>query len=140
MFVAGVLATSTQVSKVNIVPEFFVEVAHAQVIEPISTSTIEQMVGRYAAKYHLNTDRFKKTVFCESQYNPNIQSQWFDQYGKQEESYGLAQIHLPDHPEVTKAQAEDPDFALEFMASAWASSTPTQIGNLWHCYRNLYLH
>jgi hypothetical protein len=36
--------------------------------------------------------------------------------GEREKSFGPAQIHLPAHPEITKEQASDPDFALNFMA------------------------
>ena len=40
--------------------------------------------------------------------------------GEREQSYGISQIHLPDHPSVTLKQAQDPAFSAEFMAKAFA--------------------
>lgn len=54
-----------------------------------------------------------KTIYCESQWY-NIQSGVITN-GAQEESYGLAQIHLPSHPHITKEQALTPEFAIDFM-------------------------
>lgn len=34
-------------------------------------------------------------------------------------SIGLVQIHMPDHPEVTRDEALDPQFSLRFMAQAF---------------------
>lgn len=36
--------------------------------------------------------------------------------GERERSYGLVQIHLPDHPSVSYEQATDPEFAIDFLA------------------------
>lgn len=43
-------------------------------------------------------------------------NRWGFPAGTREKSYGIAQIHLPDHPEVTYEQAIDPEFSVEFMA------------------------
>lgn len=54
-----------------------------------------------------------KTVWCESM--------WFSQKSMlPEESYGLAQIHLPSHPHITKAQALDAYFSLDFLVERWS--------------------
>ena len=37
-------------------------------------------------------------------------------FGEREKSYGLVQIHLPDHPYVSYEQATDPEFSIDFMA------------------------
>lgn len=81
-------------------------------------------------------------VECESQYVYDIQSQ--HRYhagnvpkgynvGDREESYGLAQIHLPVHPNVTKKQATDPEFAIDFLAKNLKQNK----GNMWTCYKQL---
>lgn len=49
-------------------------------------------------------------ISSESQWNPNAVSPTND--------YGLAAINLRWHPEVTKAEALDPEFALRFAAQA----------------------
>lgn len=51
-----------------------------------------------------------------------------------ERSFGISQIHLPDHPHVSKAQAQDPDFSVEFMAKAFKEGNQSW----WTCYRKLY--
>lgn len=45
----------------------------------------------------------------ESSYNPNA-------IGDKNSSFGLVQIHLPAHPDVSIQQAEDIDFSLKFLA------------------------
>lgn len=53
------------------------------------------------------------TVFCESM--------WISQKSLlPEESYGLAQIHLPSHPNISREQAMDAYFALDFLVENWA--------------------
>lgn len=63
---------------------------------------------------------------CESKFY-NIQSQVV-KYGKREESYGVAQIHLPSHPHITKEEALDVKFSVQFMADE------IRKGNIWKWY------
>lgn len=72
------------------------------------------------------------TVKCESNYQ-NIQSRIM-RAGAREDSWGIAQIHLPDHPQVTKAQALDIEFAATFMAKEFAAGHERN----WTCWRNIY--
>lgn len=51
-----------------------------------------------------------------------------------EESYGLAQINLPAHPEISYAQATTPEFAIEFMAKEMADGKASE----WSCWRKLH--
>lgn len=51
-----------------------------------------------------------------------------------EDSWGCAQIHLPDHPTVTREQALDPTFAVSFAAKHFASGDMW----MWTEYRKLY--
>lgn len=67
-------------------------------------------------------------------FDPTIQSRVIDSTGHQEESYGLAQIHLPAHPEVTMAEALDPVFSIDFMAKNMAKGKYS----MWSCYTELY--
>lgn len=48
-------------------------------------------------------------------------------------SYGLVQIHLPAHPSVTKEQALDPVWAINFLARELSKGN----GRIWTCYRLL---
>jgi hypothetical protein len=76
-----------------------------------------------------------KTVACETSgtFRTDIQSGFRYKNGKQEQSFGIAQIHLPDHPHVSIDDAKDPDFALTFMAEKFSQGQQ----HLWSCYRKL---
>lgn len=54
--------------------------------------------------------------------------------GTQEKSFGLAMIHLPDHPTVSYEQATDSEFAIEWMVKEFAQGRQNQ----WTCYKILY--
>lgn len=54
--------------------------------------------------------------------------------GEREKSFGLAMIHLPDHPDISYSQATDPEFAIDWMASEFAAGRQNQ----WTCYRILF--
>jgi len=67
-------------------------------------------------------------IRCESEFNPNA-------VGDNGTSYGLAQIHLPAHPSVSKEEALDPKFAVGWMVQAFKEGK----GSMWTCYRKLYM-
>ncbi len=50
--------------------------------------------------------------------------------GVREPSYGIAQIHLPSHPDVTKEQALDEEFSIHWTAKKWKQGF-----RLWTCYQ-----
>lgn len=54
--------------------------------------------------------------------------------GEQEKSFGLAMIHLPDHPSISHAQATDPEFALSWMVQEFEAGRQRQ----WTCWTSLY--
>ncbi len=53
--------------------------------------------------------------------------------GGRELSFGLVQIHLPDHPEVTLEQATDAQFSVDFLIQALKEGR----GNQWTSYRSI---
>jgi hypothetical protein len=59
-----------------------------------------------------HADVLARIIWCESRFL-NVQSQVQQHYG-QELSFGLAQIHLPSHPNVTKEQAMDAYFSIDY--------------------------
>lgn len=67
-------------------------------------------------------------IECESSFNPTA-------VGDNGHSYGLVQIYLDYHPTVTKEQALDPDFAMNFLADKLSKGE----GHLWSCYHILSL-
>lgn len=77
----------------------------------------------------LNVDHFLKVVGCESGWDPSIQSGYIGPKGR-EDSWGLVQINLPSHKDITKDQALDPVFSLRYMANEWSRDRYRQ----WSCY------
>lgn len=49
-------------------------------------------------------------------------------------SFGLVQIHLPSHPSITREQAEDPVFALNYIVDAFLRGEERQ----WTCWREQF--
>lgn len=115
--------------------EFEVENAKAQDVEvPDFTGyTIKEQVEYYAKKYGkeygVSSYQMIRTVECESKFR-NIQSQ-VRKNGKQENSWGVAQIHIDSHKDVSKKQALNVEFSMKWMASHWNSA-------VWYAYSRKY--
>lgn len=104
-----------------------VSAATAPVIErEVVPLTIPQKIVKYANVYHADAGVITNVMKCESSFNPNA-------VGDNGTSFGLSQIHLPAHPDITKEQALDEDFAIIYMAKN-ITTNPRQ----WSCYRMLY--
>ncbi len=101
------LASTTPVEP----PPFPVE--HAERVKVVR-SLIEEAGTRYEASETEKRQAWN-IVRCENrELDPGAQSRVM--HGtKREDSWGLAQIHLPAHPEVSKEQATDPEFAIDFL-------------------------
>jgi len=82
------------------------------------TAELIKYLYDYAEGTDVNPEIVSRTIYCESMWY-NIKSGYFNEQGIQEESYGLSQIHLPNHPHITKEQALDPYFALRFIVDRW---------------------
>lgn len=96
----------------------------------ILEENIHDKIRRYANEYGVSYEQVDRLIGCETQhtYDPSIRSTVRYKFsdsrrgivrGEQEMSYGLVQIHLPDHPYVSLEQATDPDFALSFLMKNW---------------------
>lgn len=97
-------------------------------------SEIEPTIKKYALEYGVSEYQMKVTLMCESangNYLNNKQSD-IHRNGVRENSWGIAQINLRWHPEVTKAQALDPVFSVRFMAKRFAIGKQDE----WTCYRD----
>lgn len=86
------------------------------------------LIEKYAQIWSISPDLMNSLVKCESSYNRYAVN---DTPGV-ELSVGLSQINLIAH-DVTREQAEDPDFALNFMAKHIASGDAPR---MWYtCYK-----
>lgn len=99
----------------------------------ISLDTIELLIRGNAQKYSISYKEFRDTLWCESHFG-NIQSRIVSKTGPngREDSWGIAQIHLPDHLDVTKEMALDISFAIEWSAKQFAAGRE----EMWTCYVN----
>lgn len=68
-------------------------------------------------------DRMVAVIDCESSFKPKAVSPTHDS--------GIAQIHLAAHPDITRAQAFDPAFAIPWMAKQWSKGHQ----RMWSCYK-----
>jgi len=96
---------------------------------PRSTSSskeaIVELINSAAIRHGIDQHLFLETAKCESSLRPHV-------LGDGGESYGLWQIHLKSHPDVSTEQALDPVWATEWSAVKFKKD-PT----IWTCYRSL---
>lgn len=107
-----------------------VEIAHAEEhplnIKEWSPDEVEAEAYKVATEHKLDADLFVRVVHCESH---GVK----DAIGDNGTSFGAVQIHAPSHPEISQEQAENPAFALEWMAEQWSAGR----AGMWSCYRKL---
>lgn len=82
--------------------------------DEIPVEVIREIISRYATG--TKAYQMERTIYCESS-NKNVQSYIVKNWIR-EESYGIAQIHLPSH-KITKEQALDPEYSINFMSERW---------------------
>lgn len=102
--------------------------ALAQTLPPVvySTTTAPDIIASYAIHYGIPIQPLVDTLRCESNFNAAA----VGDYGT---SYGVAQIHLSAHPEITKKEALDPLWAIDWAARQFKVGNAT----MWTCYNNL---
>lgn len=75
----------------------------------------------YAEERGVDAEPIAKTIWCESGWKC-VQST-IVKNGVQEQSYCLAQIHAPSHPELSMEQLNDPYFNLEYIVDHYEIDT-----------------
>lgn len=76
------------------------------------------------AKMGLKPNILLRTLECESNLNPKA-------VGDGGTSFGIAQIHLPAHPSISKEEALDPYFSITWAAEQFAAGN----ARMWTCWR-----
>lgn len=94
-----------------------------------------ELATKDAEAGNLNVNRFLAVINRESGWDYSIQSNYPDPTGpnQKEDSWGLVQVNLPQNASTTRAMAQDPAYALSFMADAWE----TGLADHWTAYRQL---
>lgn len=121
-------------------PMVYAEVEDYPKLQPSSVYSIEQvklLTDYYGEKYSVDSNVMLNVIKCETHFR-NKQSDIYKN-GIREESYGIAQFHLPsknkiDDKVITKEMALDPNIAVEAMAQIMSKG---HYGK-WSCYRKIY--
>lgn len=82
----------------------------------------QQMLQAAADKYKVPANLLALVIHAESGFRPNA-------VGDNGSSFGFFQIHLPAHPDISKEQAMDPQFNLDWGARYLASAYHRYGGN-----------
>lgn len=94
-------------------------------LPPSYTPSIHQIEVKQAKVYGTPIPLMRAIIACESSNNPKA-----TKITKWEQSYGLVQINRLAHPEISIKQAEDPDFAINYLAKNLSKEN----GSMWSCY------
>lgn len=120
------------VAALFLLPATIVVAQEPATIDPV----VKVAIQKYADQYKVSSTEMYHVLKCESGFN-SIQSRVPSIKGPngREDSWGVAQIHLPAHPTVALEEAMDPEFAIEWTAQQFALGKQT----MWTCYRTLYM-
>lgn len=91
--------------------------------EAAALPDIHTYASTTAQRYGLDPSLFAAVISCESGWNPTAVSPTRD--------YGIVQVHLSAHPELTLDQVDNPYFAINWMAQAWEAGHE----NWWTCFK-----
>lgn len=130
--ILSVYLTLLSISLQNLSDALDASVPPAMVETIDAPNWIKSRIAHYADKYSVSELTMNKIIECESGFDPKIGGDFSTSTGDYT-SWGLVQIHLPAHKNITKNQATDVDFALNFLASHLNIGR----GNLWSCYRQM---
>ena len=93
--------------------------------KPEPVESIKEKILRYSLKYDVNPKEIENIVKCETgsedvnKASTTIQSRYLIGTPRRELSFGVAQIHISAHG-ITREQAYDVDYSLDFLANHWS--------------------
>lgn len=88
-------------------------------------------IDKEAPQYGVSPAKVEAIVNCETAntWNPTIQSEYV-RNDKRELSFGLAQLNLPSHPNISYKEAINPKFSLDYLMKHLADHS-----DHWSCER-----
>lgn len=125
------------ISQVSVYASYAPKPAVEPVIKPkiapqrvqIARPDYSDIIEKYALKFDVSPVLTSRIIYCESGNNRYALN---DTPGR-EYSVGLVQINLLAHTNITKEQAQDPEFAISFLAEKIASG---EASRMWYtCYK-----
>jgi soluble lytic murein transglycosylase-like protein len=91
-----------------------------------------ELIEKYSLKWQVSPTLTASIISCESGNNPMAHA-----LTEKEDSWGLVQINLKAHLHITKAQATNPEFAINFLTENIAKGNAPQ---MWYtCYKKATL-
>lgn len=90
----------------------------------VATNTAVDAINRGASNARVRLAMFMGGML-ESGLNPNA-------VGDNGRSFGIFQIYLNAHPDVTSTQAKDPDFAVRYMLPAYTNGVNKVSASMWN--------
>jgi hypothetical protein len=91
-----------------------------------------ELIEKYSLKWQVSPVLTASIISCESDNNPMAHA-----LTEKEDSWGLVQINLKAHLHITKSQATNPEFAINFLTENIAKGNAPQ---MWYtCYRKATL-
>lgn len=94
---------------------------------PYTVENAPLIITAYAVHYGIPSQPLIDTLRCESGFNSEA-------VGDHGTSFGVAQIHLPAHKDVTREESLNPFFAIDWAAYQFSLGNE----NMWSCYKILY--
>lgn len=94
--------------------------------EPLSNKDLLWKIGKEKGMSQQTLIQIERVINCESSWNQNA-------VGDNGFSFGLVQIHIPSNPSITKEQALDHTFALNFITDEFLKGHQKR----WSCFRIL---
>ncbi len=100
-----------------------VATAHAaEIHEPLTVTELKQFARTTALNNQIDPEVFIKVATCESGFVSDIRSRAIHD-GIQENSWGIFQINLAAHLDVTREQATDPFYNITWAAAHWPDAS-----------------
>src|ERR1035437_5816361 len=107
----------------------------AEIEPPKPPKTVSELVLQYSKQYGVSSTTMWTVMKCENkELDPTLQSRIIAN-GKRELSFGLVQIHVPSHPDITLKQATDAEFSIKYLAQQLKKGN----GKQWTCAHILHL-
>jgi soluble lytic murein transglycosylase-like protein len=88
--------------------------------------SVDELITASSIKYSVKRQIIASVLMCESNNNPNA----IGALGE----VGIAQIYLKYHPNISRKQALDPVFSIDYLAHEISHER----GSAWSCWRLLY--
>lgn len=92
----------------------------------LSDYSPKELVTHFATTYNVSEKLMTSIIKCESNFDTDV-------VGDHGHSHGLVQIYLPAHPDISIQQANDPVFAVEYLADQLSKGN----GRQWSCFRKV---